>query len=247
MLAITSGGDHSAYVLGMLKRVFTKRPDLTVWSTVCGISAGALIGSTISCIEIEDRTKFIQKINHLMNSHLSFCHKWTPLGEIANIVKAFVWHESLYKMPIKEIIKDEWDGTFHRKLYVGSYNETAGKYETFGPKPSIDQVAASASVPVVFSAVKMNNMNYVDGGVAHVIPIHEIKQHWTSGHLDLMLCYPTDHDEFLNTSNYSSKFKLVDTAWNTLSESTWITYNADLDEMSNIAGQDIRAGGIPGW
>ena len=59
MLAISSGGDHSAYVLGMLKGVFTKKPELTDWSKVSGISAGALIGSTICGIDKEDRTSLL--------------------------------------------------------------------------------------------------------------------------------------------------------------------------------------------
>ncbi len=243
MLAISSGGDHSAYVLGMLKGVFTKKPELTEWSKVSGISAGALIGSTICGIDKEDRTSFLKNINHLMNSHLSFSHKWTPLGEIANIVKAFVWHESLYKKPMQEIIKNEWSGNFKRDLYVGAYNESKGRYESFGPKPSLNHVAASASVPVVFKSVLINKMEYVDGGVSHVIPVKEIKEHWKSGHLDLMLCYPTNHEEFLKTSNFESRFKLMGAAWNTLSESTWITYNADLDDLTEMVGQDIRSGG----
>ena len=62
MLALSSGGDHSAYVLGMLKGVFVTNPEITEWKQVCGISAGALIGK-----EPEDETEVhLLKINHLM-------------------------------------------------------------------------------------------------------------------------------------------------------------------------------------
>ena len=51
-------------------------------------------------------------------------------------------------------MSNEWDEKY-RDLYVGAYNQTEGRYETFGPRPEISQVAASASIPVVFESVKM--------------------------------------------------------------------------------------------
>lgn len=244
MLAITSGGDHSAYVLGMLKGVFQNKAELTEWDKICGISAGALIGSTLSSIDKEDRVGFLKNINHLMNSHLEFAKSWTPLGAVANVAKAFFWHSSLYKSPMQEIIQSEWKGNFKRQLFVGAFNKTRGLYETFGPSPDILQVAASASVPVVFPSVRINNMQYEDGAVSHIIPVREIREHWKEGDLDLMLCYPTDYNEFLKTSDYESRFALVGSAWHTISESTWVTYNADLDRMSDLCEQDIRGGGV---
>ena len=244
MLAITSGGDHSAYVLGMLKGVFQHKAQFTEWDKIAGISAGALIGSTISSIDKDDRVGFLKNINHLMNSHLEFAKTWTPLGAVANMAKAFFWHKSLYKSPMQEIIKEEWTGVFKRQLFVGAFNKTRGMYESFGPSPSILEVAASASVPVVFPSVKIKNQNYEDGAVSHIIPVNEIREHWTEGDLDLMLCYPTSYSEFLKTSDYESRFALVGSAWHTISESTWVTYNADLDKMAEICGQDIRQGGV---
>ncbi len=244
MLAITSGGDHSAYVLGMLKGVFQNKAELTEWDKICGISAGALIGSTLSSIDKEDRVGFLKNINHLMNSHLEFAKSWTPLGAVANIAKAFFWHKSLYKSPIQEIIQSEWSGIFKRQLFVGAFNKTRGLYETFGPSPNIKQVAASASVPVVFPSVKIQNMQYEDGAVSHIIPVREIRQHWNEGDLDLMLCYPTEYKEFLKTSDYESRFALVGSAWHTISESAWVNYNADLDDLADLCGQDIRGGGV---
>jgi hypothetical protein len=245
MLALSSGGDHSAYVLGMLKGVFSNKPQFTEWDKICGISAGALIGSTLSSIHREDRLGFLQNINHLMNSHLSFAKTWTPFGAVANVAKAFFWHDSLYKGKMQDIIKPEWKGNFKRKLYVGTFNKTRGLYETFGPSPNLLQVAASASVPVVFPSVKIQNMQYEDGAVSHIIPVREIHQHWENGDLDLMLCYPTTYSEFLKTSDYDSKFALVGSAWHAVSESTWVTYNSDLDAMREICnGQDIRGGGV---
>ena len=89
MLAISSGGDHSAYVLGMLKGVFVTQPEITEWTKVCGISAGALIGTKIAQVDTEDRSNFIKSINHLMESHQTFAKSWSTMGTIVSLAKAF--------------------------------------------------------------------------------------------------------------------------------------------------------------
>lgn len=243
MLAISSGGDHSAYVLGMLKGVFRHNPELTEWTRLAGISAGALLGTKISQIKKNDYSSFIKTIDHMMLSHVQVCKQWSSLGKVASFFKAFMWHDSVFKSSIIDLVQPEWSNSRHRELYVGTYNETQGQYQTFGPSPTIEQVSASASVPVVFSAVKMHNDLFCDGAMKHVIPIPEIKKYWTSGTLDLMLCYPTSYEAYQKTSNSPSKYRIVDEAWNTITRSQWVNYNNDLDEMRRLVGADIRQGG----
>ena len=244
MLAISSGGDHSAFVLGMLKGVFKNNPEHTGWNKVAGISAGALLSTKISQIQKEDYPSFIKNIDHLMNSHVKVCTQWSSLGKIASYMKAFLWHDSMFKSSILELVRPEWSDTKFRDLYVGAYNQTQGKYQSFGPKPSIHEVAASASVPVAFRPIDIKNNQYCDGAMRHVIPVKEIKKYWTSGTLDLMLCYPTDYDLYLATCNAPFKFKIIDNAWNAISSSQWVNYNNDLDDLTRFVGQDIRAGGV---
>jgi predicted patatin/cPLA2 family phospholipase len=244
MLAISSGGDHSAYVLGMLKGVFRRNPELTDWSKLAGISAGALLGTKISQIKKNDYPSFIKTIDHMMHSHVRVCKQWSSLGKAASYLKAFIWHNSMFKSSIVDLVQPEWSEEKHRELYVGAFNETQGKYQSFGPSPTIHEVSASASVPVAFSPVMINNDQYCDGAMRHVIPVNEIKKHWTSGSLDLMLCYPTDYEAYLATSNAPSRFKIVDEAWNAITRSQWVNYNNDLDELAHYIGQDIRSGGI---
>lgn len=243
MLAISSGGDHSAYVLGMLKGVFVTQPEITEWKKVCGISAGALIGTKIAQVDIEDRSNFIKSIDHLMNSHREVAKSWSTMGTIASLAKAFFWHGGLFKSKLHDIISEEWD-TKYRELYVGTYNQTEGRYQSFGPTPDIAQVAASASIPIVFEAIRINNMKYCDGAVAHILPIKEIKAHWNEGDLDVMICYPTNHAEFVKSSDCMTKYQLVGRVFHTLSENTWYNLNRDLDDLSELVGQDVRGGGV---
>jgi len=243
MLAISSGGDHIAYVLGMLKGVFITRPSITEWKKVCGISAGALVGTKIAQVDIEDRANFIKSINHLMDSHKTIAKSWSTMGSIVSLAKAFFWHTGLFKSELYSMISEEWD-TKYRELYVGTYNQTEGRYQSFGPTPDIPQVTASASIPVVFEPITMKNMKYCDGAVAHILPIQEIKEHWDKGDLDVMICYPTTHSEFMKSSDYMTKYRLVGRVFNTLSENTWYNLNRDLDDLSELVGQDVRGGGV---
>lgn len=243
MLAISSGGDHSAFVLGMLKGVFLHNPEITSWTKIMGISAGALLGTEISQIKKDDYSTFIKKIDHLMSSHIKVCTRWSSLGNVISYVKAFLWHDSVFKSSMLDLTRSEWSDKKYRDLYVGAFNQSKGIYQSFGPIPSMHEVAASASVPVAFHPVDINGNEFCDGALKHVIPVKEIKKYWTSGTLDLMLCYPTDYDAFLSTSNSPSKFKIVDKAWNAITSSQWINYNNDLDELSDYVGQDIRKGG----
>lgn len=244
MLAISSGGDHSAYVLGMLKGVFAMKPSATEWTHICGISAGALIGSQIAQVEPENKVGFIKKINELSNSHVNFVKSWSTISNIIGLVKGMLWHTGLFDSELRSLVKERWH-TMYRQLYVGTYNQTAGQYETFGPRPPADLVAASASIPVVFEPIAHNNMLYSDGGIAHIIPINEIKKHWdNTGDLDVMICYPTEHSEYLKTCQMLSKFKLYGRVMDTVSESNWFNLNRDLDELSKLVGANVRDGGV---
>ena len=242
MLCMTSGGDHSAFVMGMLKGIFLNRPEVTRWTKIAGVSAGALLASKISQIHPDDHPGFIQSIDHLMHSNVKVCRNWSSLGKVVSYAKAFLWHESLFKSQMIDIVKPEW-GELCRKCYVGAFNESKGVYRTFGPKPTLAQVSASASVPVAFRPVKIGDSVYCDGAMKHIIPVNEIKKYWTNGDLDLLLCYPTDYESYLKTSNSPSKFKLVDEFWNSLTSSQWVIFNNDLDDLARFFGQDIRKGG----
>lgn len=178
-----------------------------------------------------------------MEEHKTFTKSWSTMGTIVSLAKAFLWHGGLFKSELGSIVQENW-GQKYRDLYVGAYNQTEGRYQSFGPTPVIPQVTASASIPVVFEPVKFDNMEYCDGAVAHILPIREIKAHWKEGDLDVMVCYPTDHAEFLKSSDYMTKYRLMGRLFHTISENTWFNLNRDLDDLSELVGQDVRGGGV---
>ena len=172
-----------------------------------------------------------------------FTKSWSTMGTVVSLAKAFFWHGGLFKSQLGQIVTDSWD-TKYRDLYVGAYNQTEGRYQSFGPRPEISEVTSSASIPVVFEAVKINNMEYCDGAVAHVLPIKEIKAHWNEGDLDVMICYPTNHAEFIKSSKYMTRYPLVGRLFSTIGDNTWYNLNRDLEDLSELVGQDVRGGGV---
>jgi NTE family protein len=60
-------------------------------------------------------------------------------------------------------------------LYVSATDLNNGKAEYFSKGDLFDPVIASASIPVLFQPVIINNIQYVDGGVLDNLPIKPIE------------------------------------------------------------------------
>ena len=170
---------------------------------------------------------------------------WVILGDIVNLVVAFVWHDSIFKPNLRHMVDSVWQDQKYRDMYVGTYCVSDGKYVTF-KNPTKDQIVASASIPVVFPPVTIDSKQYVDGAMAHIIPIEKIKELWNGGTLDVMLCYPTDHEAYMKSTTSESHYKLSGRVFATLNENTWYNMNRDLDDLADFAGvpkQKIRKSG----
>jgi NTE family protein len=60
-------------------------------------------------------------------------------------------------------------------LFVAATDLNNGKAEYFSEGDLLDPVIASASIPVLFQPVKINNICYVDGGVLDNLPVKPIE------------------------------------------------------------------------
>lgn len=243
ILAMSSGGPRVPFMEGFIKGMCIKGNDYTNWNTVLGISAGALLGSYVAQFENNDTLN--KGMDNIMKMHVDIMKPWVILGDIVNLVVAFVWHDSIFKPNLRHMVNSVWEDKKYKHVYVGTYCVTDGKYESF-PDPTKDQIVASASIPVVFPPVTIDNKQYVDGAMAHIIPIEEIKQLWNGGTLDVMLCYPTEHAAFIKATNAESHYKLSGRVFATLNENTWYNMNRDLDDLADFAGvpkEQIRKSG----
>lgn len=82
-------------------------------------------------------------------------------------------------------------------LFVTATNLNSGKIEYFSKGELIDPVIASASIPVLFKPVIMNNQHYVDGGVLDNLPIKPIEKkcRFIAG----SFVNPTGYEESINS------------------------------------------------
>lgn len=242
-LLLSSGGQRSAYMQGFLKAVGYKD-----WKHVFGISAGAMLGALIAQTESKE---FDEEINKLMKMHVEILKPHVSssilsqkLSSVLNLVSAIFWHTSIYKSKLRQVIEMVWKNKSHQKLVVGSYNVTEGKYR-MKKNPDITDIVASASIPVVFPSVTIDGNEYVDGAVAHTIPIEELKKYYNGGDIYVMLCYQTDHDKF-KKSMADNRRKLLGRVYSTIDESTWNTMNRDLDDLAEFLGltrEQVRTSG----
>jgi len=159
-LVLSGGGARGFAHLGLLQALNDSCifPDI-----ISGTSAGALAG----VLYADGYTP--KEILRLMNSgsRLDFMRPALPregLLQIGGIIKIL---KSSLRAKIFEDLKIP--------LYVTATDLNNGKAEYFSKGNLLDPVIASASIPVLFQPVMINDIYYVDGGVLDNLPLKPIE------------------------------------------------------------------------
>ncbi len=159
-LVLSGGGTRGFAHLGLIQALNEEGifPDV-----ISGTSAGALAG-----VLYADGYK-PKEILELMNtgSRLDFMRPALPregLLQIGGIIKI-----------LKTSLRAKTFEDLKIPLFVSATDLNNGKAEYFSSGELIDPVIASASIPVLFQPVIMNNIHYVDGGVLDNLPIKPIE------------------------------------------------------------------------
>jgi NTE family protein len=159
-LVLSGGGARGFAHLGVIQALNDAGifPDV-----ISGTSAGALAG----VLYADGHTpKEIQKIMN-SGSRLDFMRPALPregllqIGGIIKILKASLHAKSFDELKIP--------------LFVTATDLNNGKAVYFSKGELLDPVIASASIPVLFQPVIINNICYVDGGVLDNLPIRPIE------------------------------------------------------------------------
>lgn len=160
-LVLSGGGARGFAHLGVIQALNEAGivPDV-----ISGTSAGALAG-----VLYADGYKPKEILKFMSNgSRLDFMRPTLPregLLQINGIVK---------------ILKTQLQATTFEELkiplFVAATDMNNGKAVYFSEGLLIDPVIASASIPVIFQPVKINNISYVDGGVLDNFPVHPIEK-----------------------------------------------------------------------
>ena len=169
----STGGMHLATMLGMLSGMMQR---LTEAEHFGGISAGALMASVCAVhgpidaydVLLKHSTDKLLKRNYkYFNTLLSFFFKDSLLDA------------SLLEATLKEILPAQ---PLKANLHVGYTNKNTMEYtsimfEKGKSYPNLyKHVLASMAIPLVLPSVKINDNEYVDGGLYHSIPIEAIQK-----------------------------------------------------------------------
>jgi NTE family protein len=159
-LVLSGGGARGFAHLGLIQALNDSGifPEI-----ISGTSAGALVG----VLYADGHTP--REILHMMNvgSRLDFMRPAVPregLLQISGIAK--ILKNNLRASTFEEL---------KIPLYVTATDLNNGKAEYFCKGELINAVIASASIPVLFQPVLINNIHYVDGGVLDNLPIRPIE------------------------------------------------------------------------
>jgi NTE family protein len=159
-LVLSGGGARGFAHLGVIQALNDAGifPDV-----ISGTSAGAIIG----VLYADGHTP--EEILNLMNvgSRLDFMRPALPregLLQINGIIK--ILKTSLHSKQFKEL---------KIPLFVAATDLNNGKAVYFSEGDLFDPVVASASIPVLFQPVKIDDISYVDGGVLDNLPLRPIE------------------------------------------------------------------------
>jgi len=159
-LVLSGGGARGFAHLGVIQALNEAgiKPDV-----ISGTSAGALAGVLYADGYTPD------EILHLMNSgsRLDFMRPALPregLLQINGIIKILKTHLRATSFSELKI-----------PLFVAATDLNNGKAVYFSEGELLDPVIASASIPVLFQPVIINNISYVDGGVLDNLPLSPIQ------------------------------------------------------------------------
>jgi NTE family protein len=159
-LVLSGGGARGFAHLGLLQALNEVGilPDV-----ISGTSAGALVG--VLYADGYSPVEILKILNP--GSRLDFMRPALPregLLQIGGIIK--IMKNSLRAKTFEEL---------KIPLYVTATDLNNGKAVYFSSGDLLEPVIASASIPVLFQPVTINNILYVDGGVLDNLPLHPIE------------------------------------------------------------------------
>ena len=159
-LVLSGGGARGFAHLGVIQALNESGifPDV-----ISGTSAGAIIG--VLYADGHSPKEILKLMN--IGSRLDFMRPALPregLLQINGIIKML--KTSLHSKKFKDL---------KIPLYVTATDLNNGKAVYFSEGDLYDPIIASASIPVLFQPVKIDNISFVDGGVLDNLPISPIK------------------------------------------------------------------------
>lgn len=246
LLALSSGGDRGAVLIGMLHSMYqTVGKKRCQWTQISGISAGSIVGGLVSQTTPEtfdivmERARDMFELGgfHVVQPHTSW-------GTMINAIDALLYYSSLFSNEaMKKLVKEQFSSDLMiTPLTCGAYNRDTCEYETFHDNLE-EAIVASASVPIVFPPVEINGKMYQDGAMSHIIPVREIiaflKEHRVC-EVDVMVCYPvSNRKEFFAANTPTNYLPLLEELFRTITVQMLNTMLNDLQLLADYLEVDV--------
>jgi NTE family protein len=158
-LVLSGGGNRGAIHIGVLHAFDEYNINI---DAISGTSAGAIIGalycSGLSALELKDILDS-QTIRKMLN--LRFAKDGiADMKSLRKLLETNIQHNSYDKLK--------------KKFFVCASDIYEADYEIFSDGDLISHVCASASVPIIFKPLIINNKHYVDGGLFNNLPVEPV-------------------------------------------------------------------------
>lgn len=207
-LVLSGGGSKGAYEVGAMKALAEKG---AYWTSVHGVSAGALNASWVAMRPPEEQAKNIDELVDIwkgVKSSDNIYKGWAP-GFLKYLWS--MWKGSLHSgAPLRKLVKSYWDREKSIKsgvkLTVGCVSLTTGLYHAFDQSNDniMEYILASSHLPVVFEPLTVDGEQWVDGGIRHQIPILDALKE-RPDEIDVIITSPVSVERLLvATTPYTS-------------------------------------------
>lgn len=186
-IALSGGGARGFAHVGVLKALeeHNIRPEI-----IAGVSAGSIVATLYANgISPDDIIRLFEK------------KKFSDMTELS-VPKDGFFRMDKFKKFLRQNLSVENIEDLNIPTYICATDIDHGRTTIFKEGPIAERVVASCSMPIIFKPIKINGINYVDGGVLRNLPAWTIRKQCK--HLIGVNCSP-----FVN---YKYKATILDVA-----------------------------------
>lgn len=216
-LVISGGGSKGSFAGGIIEYL-TKKEKID-WDVLVGTSTGSILVPLTSSNQID---KLKEQYTNISNKDVFSLDPFNKKGKIK--ILNFIWRFIRGKSSIGEIknlekrlkkyyTKEDFDKSIknNKDVFVTTSDITNNKVQYFHQKSENydsfrNSIIASASIPIIFPIKRINNKDYLDGGIIEPIPIQKAIDEGCD-EIDVIILSPEKMEKRKKMKNMINVFK----------------------------------------
>jgi predicted acylesterase/phospholipase RssA len=171
-LALSGGGAHGAYQVGVLRAI--AEAGSADYKLLCGVSVGSLNAAFLAQHPFGDLAAAVDALSKFWRSiNTKSIYRTRTLGVLSSL-----WNPSVFdSRPLQKLVRGMFDAKkiaeSGRLLRIGCCCWETGEYRSVNEHadPLVEWILASSSYPVFFLPIRIDGLNWSDGGLRNVTPI----------------------------------------------------------------------------